>query len=235
MDTAAHRADLPPTYNAYNLAPKDPMDDYRALLRPLLMTSFLLDDFLSEDMDLQALVLSSASSKTAMGLAWFAKQRGMKVVGLTSAANQKALEGFGLYASVLSYDQVSGLDLDGPVAFVDFAGNSALVGEVHAALGETLTRSLIVGGTHWQAPRLSSGLTGPTPVLFFAPDQIRKRSAEWGPEVVQSRFETGLAGFVSDSPWLRLIYSQGAEGLVEAYCAVVDGRTAPQDGHIIAP
>ena len=235
VDAAAHRADLPPTYNAYNLAPADPMDDHRALLRPLLMTSFLLDDFLSEDASLKALVLSSASSKTAMGLAWFAKQRGMKVIGLTSTSNRKALEDFGLYASVLTYDQVGGHSLEGPVAFVDFAGNSALVGEVHATLGDALTRSLIVGGTHWQAPRLSSGLTGPIPVLFFAPDQIRKRSAEWGPEAVQSRFETGLAGFVADSPWLHLIYSQGAEGLVEAYGAVVAGQTAPQDGHIITP
>lgn len=235
VDAAAHRADLPPTYNSYNLAPVDPMDDHLALLRPLLMTSFLLDDFLSEDDKLKALVLSSASSKTAMGLAWFARQRGMKVIGLTSPANREALLSFGLYDEVVAYDGVPDLKVPGPVAFVDFAGNSALVGEVHAALGDDLTRSLIVGGTHWEAPRLREGLTGPVPVLFFAPDQIRKRSAEWGPETVQSRFAAGLAGFVSGSPWLKLIYSQGSAGLVEAYGAVVGGTTQPQDGHIITP
>ena len=227
VDSAAHRADLPPTYNAYNLAPVDPLDDHRALLRPLLMTSFLLDDFLSEDAGLTALVLSSASSKTAMGLAWFARQRGMKVVGLTSAANRSALSDCGLYDQVVTYEDVDGLSLQGPAAYVDFAGNSTL--------GVSLTRSLIVGATHWEAPRQEAGLTGPTPVLFFAPDQIRKRSAEWGPEVVQQKFETGLAGFVSGNPWLRLIHHAGSAGLVEAYGAVVEGRTAPQDGHIIRP
>ncbi|OXE36304.1 MAG: hypothetical protein CGW95_08475 [Phenylobacterium zucineum] len=235
VDVAAHRADLPPTYNAYNLAPSDPMDDYRALLRPLLMTSFLLDDFLAEIEGLQTLVLSSASSKTAMGLAWFAGQRGMKTVGLTSSANQSALSRFDLYGDVLAYDQLTTLQLEGPVAFVDFAGNSAVVGQVHAALGGALTRSLIVGGTHWEAPRLREGLTGPTPVLFFAPDQIRKRSAEWGPQILQSRFEGALAGFVSGNPWLTLVYNQGPDGLVEAYRAVIEGRTAPQNGHIIIP
>ncbi|OYU69207.1 MAG: hypothetical protein CFE28_03840 [Alphaproteobacteria bacterium PA2] len=235
VDSATHRAELPPTYNAYNLAPVDPLDDHRALLRPLLMTSFLLDDFLSEDAGLTALVLSSASSKTAMGLAWFARQRGMKVVGLTSAANRAALSDCGLYDQVVTYEDVDGLSLEGPVAYVDFAGNSALVGRVHGTLGDALTRSLIVGATHWEAPRLGAGLTGPTPVLFFAPDQIRKRSAEWGPEVVQQKFETGLTGFVSGNPWLRLIHHAGPAGLVEAYGAVVEGRTAPQDGHIITP
>ena len=82
VDTAPHRAELPPTYNAYAEAPGDALDDHRALLRPLLMTSFLLDDFLGEDAALTTLVLSSASSKTAMGLAWFARRRGMTVIGL---------------------------------------------------------------------------------------------------------------------------------------------------------
>lgn len=90
VDASPHRADLPPTYNAYAEAPASDLDDHRALLRPLYMTSFLLDDFLSEDASLKTLVLSSASSKTAMGLAWLARRRGMEVVGLTSPGTRRS-------------------------------------------------------------------------------------------------------------------------------------------------
>jgi hypothetical protein len=235
VDTAPHRAELPPTYNAYAEAPAGALDDHRALLRPLLMTSFLLDDFLGEDAGLTALVLSSASSKTAMGLAWFARRRGMTVIGLSSPANRERLGALGLYDRVLPYDQAGEVATDGPAAYVDFAGNRAVTAAVHTALGDKLTRSLIVGGTHWEADRDASPLTGVQPVLFFAPDQIRKRSAEWGPQVVTERFEQGLADFVAANPWLTLVQHQGQEGLKAAYSDVIEGRARPQDGHIIRP
>jgi NADPH:quinone reductase-like Zn-dependent oxidoreductase len=236
VDTAAHRAELPPTYNAYAEAPADALDDHRALLRPLLMTSFLLDDFLGEDAAVTTLVLSSASSKTAMGLAWFARRRGMTVTGLSSPGNLEGLAALGLYDRILPYDRAAELKTDGATAYVDFAGNRAVTATVHTALGDRLTRSLIVGGTHWEAGRGDAALlAGVQPVLFFAPDQIRKRSAEWGPQVVTERFEQGLADFVAANPWLTLVQHQGAEGLKAAYSDVIEGRARPQDGHIIRP
>jgi hypothetical protein len=238
VDAAAHRAELPPTYNAYAPAPPSELDDHRALLRPLLMTSFLLDDFLSEEADLTTLVLTSASSKTAMGLAWFAGARGRKVIGLSSPANLARLEALGLYDQILPYDRAGELKTTGPTALVDFAGNRAVVAQAHAALGEALTRSLIVGGTHWEAGALAPGgpeLVGPKPVLFFAPDQIRKRAGEWGPGEVERRFDAGLGAFVTASPWLNLVQHRGPQGLLTAYSEVLEGRARPEDGHIIRP
>lgn len=236
VDRAPHRAELPPTYNAYNEAPADHLDDHRALLRPLLMTSFLLDDFLGEDETLTSLVLSSASSKTALGLAWFAKARGREVIGLSSPANAKLIAGLGLYDQVLTYDEVGALKTRGPAAFVDFAGDRAGTAKVHAALGDSLTRSIIVGATHWEAGGGGQvAIAGPTPTLFFAPDQIRKRMADWGPGEVETRFDAGLRAFVADSPWLNLVQHQGQQGLTDAYLMVLEGRVRPQDGHIITP
>ena len=236
VDRAPHRAELPPTYNAYNEAPADPLDDHRALLRPLLMTSFLLDDFLGEDEGLTSLVLSSASSKTALGLAWFAKARGREVIGLTSPANAKLIEGLGLYDKVLTYDEVASLKTRGPTAFVDFAGDRSGTAKVHATLGAGLNRSIIVGATHWEAGGGGQvEIAGPTPTLFFAPDQIRKRMADWGPGEVETRFDAALRAFVADSSWLNLVQHQGQQGLTEAYHMVLEGRVRPQDGHIITP
>ena len=74
VETSPHRAELPGAYNAYQAASPGPDDDWRALLRPLFMTSFILDDQIADTAP-AALVLSSASSKTAMGLAWLARRR----------------------------------------------------------------------------------------------------------------------------------------------------------------
>lgn len=235
VDTSAHRAELPPTYNAYSEAPEDALDDHRALLRPLFMTSWLLDDFLAEDAGLKALVLSSASSKTAMGLAWFARRRGVEVVGLTSPANAKVLEGLGLYDRVVPYAQAAQLKAATPAAYVDFAGDPKVTFDVHTALGEGLTRSVIVGGTHWQADRAPRALPGPTPALFFAPDQIRKRAAEWGPEVLDERFTKALREFAGAASWLKLKRLSGPDALLAAYAEVLEGRARPDEGIIIRP
>ena len=235
VDTSAHRAELPPTYNAYAEAPEEAMDDHRALLRPLFMTSWLLDDFLSEDASVKTLVLSSASSKTAMGLAWFARRRGVPVVGLTSPGNAKTLGALGLYDRIVPYGEAGALKVEGPAVYVDFAGDAQVNETVHSALGESLARSIIVGGTHWSGDRAPRALPGPQPVLFFAPDQIRKRAAEWGPEELDRRFAAALREFVADAGWLKLKQSTGPEGLLAAYREVLEGRARPDEGHIIRP
>jgi hypothetical protein len=75
-DAAAHRQGVAPVYNAYARVTHDPAfagreGDYQALLRPLFMLSFLVDDFLAESefYGARSVMLSSASSKTAFGLA----------------------------------------------------------------------------------------------------------------------------------------------------------------------
>src|SRR5262245_48224486 len=94
-DAAAHRQGVSPVYNSYARATGNPdfqgrAGDYRALLQPLFMLSFLVDDYLAENefFDARRVLLSSASSKTAFGLAHLLHERKrVKVIGLTSASN----------------------------------------------------------------------------------------------------------------------------------------------------
>src|SRR6202049_4651625 len=94
-DAAAHRENVAPVYNAYARVSGDPafagrQGDCQALLRPLFMLSFLVDDFLAENefYGARCVMLSSASSKTAFGLAHLLHRRtDIKVIGLTSAAH----------------------------------------------------------------------------------------------------------------------------------------------------
>ncbi len=89
-DAAAHRQSVSPVYNSYSRVTGHPAfegreGDYQALLRPLFMLSFLVDDFLSDKdfFGATSVILSSASSKTAFGLAWLlhTHRKPVRVIG----------------------------------------------------------------------------------------------------------------------------------------------------------
>ncbi|TAJ69919.1 MAG: DUF2855 family protein [Phenylobacterium sp.] len=234
LETSPHRAELPPTYNAYQAAEPAADDDWRSLLRPLFMTSYLIDDQLAET-NPKTLVLSSASSKTAMGLAWLARKRGAKVIGLTSPAHVGLLRRLGLYDEVVPYDAIRGLKADGPAAYVDFAGRSSVSTDVHETFGDALKTSLVVGVTHWEALGGPPQTTGPAQAFFFAPDRIRQRMKDWGPAELDARFQAALKDFIAGNGWLTLKRHTGPEALQALYGEVVAGKVKPDEGHIVRP
>src|SRR5262249_44557593 len=154
-DGAEHRKQVSPVYNVYSRITGDPafaghQGDLQALLRPLFMLSFLVDDFLAENGDFGAhsVLLSSASSKTAFGLAHLLHSRGCKVIGLTSTSNAAFVGSLPCYDEVVTYDRVTSLPADAPVAFVDMAGSSALRAELHHRFRDRMACSVRVGLTH---------------------------------------------------------------------------------------
>jgi hypothetical protein len=245
-DGAAHRQGVAPTYNAYRRISGDPafagkQGDYQALLRPLFMLSFLIDDFLAENefFGARAVVLSSASSKTAYGLAHLlhARNNGIKVIGLTSARNTPFVTSLGCYDEVVTYDNVTSLPTNSPVAYVDMAGNTPLRTTLHQQFGEQMKYSGIVGLTHRASSPNDSrgGLPGAKPQFFFAPDQIRKRTAEWGPAEFNARFAGAWSGFEPNlDRWMKVIEHRGPAAVQRAYLDTLNGRVPPDQGLILS-
>jgi len=235
VDAAAHRQGLAAVYNSYVSADiADGFGDERAyaLFRPLYMTSFLLDDRIAEIDGLTTAVLSSASSKTALGLAQALTRRGgVRVVGLTSESNAAFTRMTGLYDEVVPYD--GPLAASGPTAFVDFAGNGAVRAHAAAALGEALAAIVIVGDTHWDAHPGGPPSSGPRPEFFFAPDRVAKRTADWGAAGLQARVEDAWQAFLaSAATWLRYDEATGADATMAAWRDIVAGRADPAVGVI---
>jgi hypothetical protein len=241
-DGAAHRQGVAPVYNAYARVSGNPdyaglQGDYQALLRPLFMLSFLVDDFLAENDDFgaRAVLLSSASSKTAFGLAHLLHARGHKVIGLTSAGNTGFVAALGCYDEVVTYDRVSSLPTDTPVAFVDMAGNSALRAELHRHFGEQMKCSLRVGLTHRASDAEEGELPGAKPRWFFAPDQIRKRAREWGLGGIERRLGAAWSGFAPLlERCLTVTESRGPEAVRQVYLDTLKGRIPPEQGHMLS-
>ena len=83
------------------------------LLRPLFFTSFLIDDQLDDEglATRGPVVISSASSKTAIAAAFLLAQReGVELVGLTSPRSAEFVEGLGIYGRTVTYDAIDSLE-----------------------------------------------------------------------------------------------------------------------------
>ncbi len=249
IDAAEHRRSLPMIYNQYLRTSRDPLytaasEAVQMLLRPLFTTSFLLDDFIAEHgcFGARRLLLTSASSKTAIGTAYLlskergSREQGYEIVGLTSPGNQAFVEQLGCYDRVLGYDEFAELDADTPTLIVDFAGNGELLGRLHGHFGQQLQHSCLVGAAHWdQRGGLPIDLPGPAPKLFFAPAQAQRRLQDWGGEHFQRCLTEHWYAFgIFAEQWLDIEYGAGPAAVEQVYGAVLRGDASPRAGHILS-
>lgn len=260
FDGSAHRQGLSAVYNQWVRCAADPFyaatgqagESVQSLLRPLLTTSFLIDDFLADNDFFYAgesgegngqgatLLLSSASSKTAYGTAFQLAQRpDLQVVALTSAGNVAFCESLGCYRRVLAYGQLVELAQDTPYVYVDFAGSASLRHAVHSHF-EQLKYSCSIGGTLFEPRSDIAAVHAPRPkaTLFFVPSQIKKRSGEWGAKGFKERLLAAWQDFTarvtrSDAPWLVAQVHTGPAAFEAVYREVLAGGGDPRVGHII--
>jgi Protein of unknown function (DUF2855) len=248
-DGAAHRQELALAYNQYAFRDAYPdskpeTEGLQAVLRPLFTTSYLVDDFLADNhyFGAQQVLLSSASSKTAMGTAHcLAQRRGMpdtpKIIGLTSAANADYTRSLGCYDTVLLYEDLPTLSDQVPAVYVDFSGDAALRRQIHTHFGERLSFSSSIGGTHWDALGSTRDLPGPRPTLFFAPARIKLRSAPppagWGGAELHRRTEAAWTAFIHQvevGTWVQIAEQRGAQAALDAYGQMLAGRANARQG-----
>jgi hypothetical protein len=241
VDAAPHRAPLPSAYQGYRDVQTDPVysadrEAEHILFFPLFFTSFLIDDFLVDEAFFGAdtILISSASSKTAIIAAYLlAKRDGIEVVGLTSASNSEFVKGLDIYDSVYLYDDVPELPGDRAV-YVDVSGDGAVRSGVHSHYGDRLAHSAAVGMTHWTQMAQGTGhLDGPSPVLFFAPDRIKKRGSDWGTARLDNNVAEAWVPFAQwASEWLRVERISSEDDIQRAYLELLDGKGDPMVGTI---
>lgn len=236
VDGAAHRDGLAAVYNAYQLVDAGVGDERTyALFRPLYLTSFLLAEVYGGD-DVR-IILSSASSKTALGMAQGLRQRqrGRTVVGLTSARNAAFVAATGFYTDVVTYDALESIAV-APTIYVDFAGDRALRRAVHARFDTALLKSVVVGDTHIGTPDGDGAMAGVRPDFFFAPTHLAERRHDTAPGGFLDRFNVGWDSFVAaTAPWLRYVESSGATAVSTHFANFVSGRVDPAQGVILRP
>ena len=245
LDATEHRRELPRTYNEYVLTDRDLNydrldEDHHLVLRPLFSLSFFCAEYLKEERFFGAkqILISSASSKAALGLAFLLAQscsNDVDIIGLTSSANLNFVVRQGIYAAVVAYDSISSIS-NAPSVFVDLAGDAKVRTAVHRALGDSIKHSARAGLTHWDALGAAEfSLPGPAPIPFFTPAHILARREQWGAESLRMRLVDAWRGFLAYiTPRLGIELTAGRCGVERIYCEVLDGRTPPERAHVLA-
>ncbi|MGZ5873247.1 MAG: DUF2855 family protein [Bradyrhizobium sp.] len=243
-DAAAHRTRLPAMYNLYHRTAADPTysierESAQALLRPLFRTSFVIDDYLGDKAFFGArrVILGSASSKTALGLAFILSKKrkpAIEIVGLSSRRNLPFLNDLGYYDKVVSYDDVHSLSIDQLTAYVDMSGDAAVREALHKRLGDTLCFDCRVGSTHWTGMD-DRPVSGVQPTMFSMAEQMKKRLSEWGPGEFQRRYLQDWRAFLQSADgWLKPIEGHGELVVTEVYQQMMAGKSSPAHGHLLS-
>lgn len=243
-DMAAHRQPMSPVYNQYRRLGGDPTHDpareaQRMIFQPLFGTSFLIEAMFAKEnwFGADTLVMTSASSKTALALAHIARTKASQIkrIGLTSAGNVAFVERSGLYDEVLTYDDIGRLAGRNAVS-VDFAGNSAVLRAIHEALGDGLKYSCLVGATHVDAlgHRETTALPGPEPIMFFAPDHMTAAIKEMGMDAYMASYNGAWREFLTSTDgFMTVDERQGLAGAEAAFAETLKGSAAPDSGIVI--
>ncbi|RNJ63183.1 MAG: DUF2855 family protein [Porphyrobacter sp. IPPAS B-1204] len=247
MDTAAHRQPMSPVYNSYTRLAVDSEHDpareaERMIFSPLFRTGFLIEYFLrgQDWFGAEQLIVTSASSKTALGLASVARQTspGIRRVGLTSKGNVGFVTATGLYDDVIAYDDLERVPVLRSVS-VDFAGNAELLAKVHRHFDAALAHSALVGMTHIEARSTFGGgapMPGPKPALFFAPDHAVAFFKAHGPEEGGKLVAAAWHEFLKAADGTVAIERhQGLEAARSVFTAMVAGQIDPAKGIVIEP
>lgn len=241
QDVIDHRAKLHSVYNSYSYTSSDPsyavQTPIQPVLRPLFMTSFLIDDFLADNdfFGAKRILITSASSKTSLGTAYCLKQRGdVEVLGLTSAGNKAFVEGTGYYDHVATYDDVERLS-DVPTVIVDMAGNGKLLSRIYAHLGANVSYGCAVGKSHYDGDAAPKPDQGAPMKMFFAPDQAKTRIEAWGGEGFATRVGQRWIPFLNDAAdWMSGTETRGEGAMLKTYKDLLNNAVDPTEAALFS-
>ena len=160
-----------------------------------------------------------------------------QVVGLTSAGNTDFVESLAITDRVASYDELATIARQ-PSVFVDMAGDKAVRIQLQQHLEDNMKASLMVGATHWDAWRpddMSAPLPGAAPEFFFAPAQIDKRNAEWGPGVLMEKaYAASIELALSIGGKLDLQFFTGPDSCAAQWVKLLNNEVSGKQGILVS-
>jgi hypothetical protein len=241
IDTAPHREFLPIWYRTFQRVPEpDALDDQRTVFRPIFPASFHLAEFingLADEDAIKSVLISSASSRTAIGLADLLARHGdLPIVGLTSAANLDFVAGLGCYDSLACYNELETVSVLAPAVFVDFTGDHRRIAEIYDRFPGALAHTALVGYTHPESVQEPPDLTEPEPQIFFTPMVEEQTVAEEGEDAFYDRYHDAEQRFLeSTTAWLTIRRQQGPWAIAEVFRALLTGSEPAGVSHLLSP
>ena len=211
-----------------------------SLYKPLFITSYLLNDFLEENDSFGAeqILITSASSKTAYGLAAVLHERKLAgdykpgVIALTSAGNVDFVKGLEIYDDVINYSDLAQLDNTKRTTIIDFTGNQKMLKQIAKALGDKHAYTSLIGAV--QNDRLEDEENAEKHgQFFFAPIQAQKCVKRLGNEEFTKLYSSQLSKFIERAKhWIELESLDGPEEVEKKYIDLLKNSPPPEKGYV---
>jgi hypothetical protein len=247
-DISPNRDGLSPLYSTFERVKNNPFhstknEDFEILVRGLFITSWLVDDFMDDNQYFSAsqYLITSASSKTSIALAFAVKKRGKcPSIGITSSTNKQFVESLGCYDQVISYEEITKLDAEIPSVLVDMAGGKTTLTDIHCHFTQQLRYSCRIGATQHNDMLPAdigkdSDLPGAIPTFFFAPTQLKKRTKDWGSHETMKQIGIALLGYIDFCRSVMSIQHTKDKNDIDAiYQRILSGRADASKGEIIS-
>ena len=240
IDDSNHRRKLPPVYNYYSKIIKhaDESLEYHPLIKPLFLTSFLNYFFLQDEkfFDCDQIILTSASSKTALSLAFllskYKSKVKKKIIAITSEKNMQFVSEIKFYDIVLSYDNAEENLKRSKSVIVDFAGNSDYLKKLSDHLGDGLKHVSLIGLADWSSKTNFKII--PNSKFFFAPNHAEKRYREMGVKRTTLLADELLKEFIMKvKNYIKLEYCNDPKDIHELYLKSLKGKIDPSKGYMV--
>ena len=240
IDDSNHRRKLPPVYNHYSKIIKyaDESLEYHPLIKPLFLTSFLNYFFLQDEkfFDCDQIILTSASSKTALSLAFllskYKSKDNKKIIAITSEKNMQFVSEIKFYDIVLSYDNAEENLKRSKSVIVDFAGNSDYLKKLSDHLGDGLKHVSLIGLADWSSKTNFKII--PNSKFFFAPNHAEKRYREMGVKRTTLLADELLKEFIMKvKNYIKLEYCNDPKDIHELYLKSLKGKIDPSKGYMV--
>ncbi|MDT0595904.1 DUF2855 family protein [Glaciecola petra] len=250
MDTHPQRKSISPVYDQYVFCDTDPgyrpkLESWQITFRPLFMTSFVLADFVeSLDENIDTIILTSASSKTAFGTAMLFRANEnlcnssgerIKVIGLTSSRNTEFVEQLDCYDQVVEYSNIGEIAAEKPAVVLDFAGNKQTLLSLQKHFATSSLKSILIGATDVEGRNVEvdEHVNGD---VFFAPSQVKLRQKEWGPAMFFGKYQQAWEMFLNQvQDKIEEVNVIGFDDMQVQYQKALKGEINPQQMLILKP
>ncbi|MFC4702004.1 DUF2855 family protein [Glaciecola siphonariae] len=233
-DGHPERKSISSVYDSYVYCKQDPgynakREPWQLNFRPLFMTSFVLDEFVGQQLDHESLLLSSASSKTAFGTAFLLqankaiRKHAYEVIGLTSASNKALVESLGCYDKVYTYDELNKLP-NKSSWLLDFAANGSVISNIQSSLGDDLKKVTLIGATDWQA-QVKPNKKALKAEIFFAPSVVKSLHQDWGQGVFLEKYAQAwkhVASALENTMHEQVM--TGEQAIIDLYLQTLQGK-----------